>query len=71
MFWLQQKTNADNTLMLVTEKCCTEPRTFQFLSFSHCPASTGAGWNRELGGDITRTADPKWPKRYSIPYYIM
>ena len=25
----------------------------------------------ELGGDRSRTADPNWPKVYSVPYGVM
>jgi len=30
-----------------------------------------SGVGRRLGGDTAGTADPNWPKRYSIPYSIM
>jgi len=40
-FGFRRKNNVDNTLMfpVVVEQCCTEPRTFHFLSFSYWPAS--------------------------------
>jgi len=55
--------------LVVVEQCWSEPRIFQFLSFSHCPASEGGlRRHKKLGGDRTRAADLKWSKRSSIPY---
>ena len=31
----------------------------------------GLEGHRELGGDTARTADPSWPKVYSIPWDII
>ena len=34
------------------------------------PLTSRLGVGKILGGDIARTADPNWPKGYSIPYDI-
>jgi len=44
---------------------------FQFLIFSLCPASKGAGGHKELGEGRNKTADLNWPRGYSIPCGIM
>jgi len=44
---------------------------FQFLFFSLCPASKGAGGHKELGEGRNKTADLNWPRGYSIPYDII
>lgn len=50
-------------VVVVTEQCCTEPSTFQFLSISYYPAMK-RGEHKELGGGGTRTADLNWPNCY-------
>jgi len=34
------------------------------------PALSGLGLGKRLGGDIARTADPNWPKGYSVQYHV-
>jgi len=42
------------------------------LIFSDSGTTTHSeGWAKELGRDTAETADPDWPKRYSIPYNVV
>ena len=60
--------------MLITQGCFQDCWALltqcQGLScFSHHP--TRLGVHKKLGGDTARTADPNWPKGYSMPYGVM
>lgn len=53
--------------------CCWELLTLiqGLLSFSYCLTSNKAGSAQETGRGHTRTDDPNWPKRCSMPYDVM
>jgi len=72
VFWLQEKNNTDNRLILidlvVSVQCYTDSRTFQFLSFSCCPVS------REMGNTViwewTELAQLTSAGQRDIPYHM-
>jgi len=43
----------------------------QSRTFQHLTLAWAAKAHRKLGGDTAGTADPNWPKVYSIPYDVM
>jgi len=64
VFWIWDENNVDNILMFVV--VTRQSRTFQLLYTSLAYKVCG-----KLGGDTARTADPDWPKGYSMPYNIV
>ena len=70
MSWVQYVKNVDNSPMFsaVAEQCLYQVKDF---SASHAQPARRLEGHRELGGDTARTADPNWPKEYSIPYDVM
>jgi len=53
---------------LLLSSAYTESRPFLLLTLPRQQVSWGG--HKKLGGDTAGTADPNWPKGYSIPYDI-
>ena len=70
MFWVQYEKNVDNTLMLsvVAKQCLDQVKDF---SASRAQPARRLEGHKKLGGDTARTADPNWPKGYSIPWDVL
>lgn len=63
VFWIWYETDTENTL------CCWAMLSLsQGLSSFPCSASKQV--HKRLGGSTATTADPKWPKGYSIPQKV-
>ena len=79
MFWICAGNSGDNTRIFVlqwdnTVFAIAEQRLDRVKAFaaSHTtPPARRLGVHKKLGGDTAGTADPTWPKGYSIPYGIM
>jgi len=62
MFWICAGDSA-------AEQCLYRVKAF---SASHItPPASGLGVHKKLGVDTAGTANPNWPKGYSIPYDVM
>jgi len=56
--------------MAVAEQCLHSVKAFLFSPLWFLLVRS-LGMCRKLGGDTARTADPNWPKGYSITHSIM
>jgi len=71
MFWIYTEKSVDNTSMfsLLLSSAYTESKHFPA---SHTiPPVSRLGVHKKLAEDTAGSADPNWPKGYSIPYDIM
>jgi len=69
MFWICPGNSIDNNreVFVIAEQCL---HSIKASSASHtAPTASGLRVHKELGG--AGTADPDWPKGYSILYGIM
>jgi len=65
MFWIC----AEREVLITNEQCLHRAKVF---SASHStPPASGLGVHEKVGGDAAGTADPNWPKWYSMLYDIM
>jgi len=68
-FGFRRKTTLITHLcIVVAEECCTEPRTFHFLSFSCCPASE-RGYRGTRICERIEPGQPIQPGQRDIPYH--
>lgn len=69
MVWIFYGNNADNRLMCCSFSCCSAVLApSQGLLSVPCSASQQV--HKKLAGSTTRTAGPKWPQGYSIPWNV-
>ena len=70
MFWICAENSVDNTGMFLL--LLSSAYSVKAFSASHTiPPVRRLGVHKKLGGDTAGTADPNWPKGYSIPYDVM
>ena len=70
MFWVQYEKNVEKTLMIsvVAKQCLDQVKDF---SASDAQPVRRLEGHKQFGGDTARTADPNWPKGYSILCDVM
>jgi len=64
MFWIWAENRG--MFLLSLSSAYTESRPFHIT-----PPVSRLGMHGKLGGDRAGTADPIWPKGYSMPYDVM